>query len=231
MARMMAESRFECMRYSGTWNPIKFPWHVLDVTSFYLGQIDGQQIHPDAKIVGDVSISGNVVIEAGARLFHGASVVGPAYIGPDAIIGNGALVRESMIGAESVVGHVSEVARSYIGRRVNLHRAVVLDSVFEDDVNFSAGCITANLRIDQGPVKSTVKGERLVSGRSKLGAMIGVGAFIGIQSGTMPGVKIGAGAEVGAFTNVTSDLMAGERLFGEQQSRKVFATGRVSEED
>lgn len=229
MAAMMQEMRFECVPYRGAWHPIKYPWHVLEVTRFFLDQIEGQHIHPDAKIIGDVSISGNVIIEAGARLFHGASVVGPAYIGPNAIVGNGALVRESMIGAGSVVGHVSEIARSYIGQRVNLHRAVVLDSVFEDEVNFSAGCITANLRIDHGNVKSTVKGERLDTGRDKLGAMVGVGAFIGIQSGTMPGVKIGAGAEVGAFTNVTSDLREGERLFAVQAVNKVNASSKLND--
>ncbi len=224
MAEMMAEARFECVRYNGDWFPIKFPWHVLDVMRFYLDQIQGQQIDPAAKIVGDVSISGDVMIAAGARVFPGAAIVGPSYIGPGAIVGNGALVRESMIGVGSIVGHTSEVARSYLGHRVSLHRAVVLDSVFEDEVNFSAGCITANLRIDHGPVKSTVKGQRMVTGRDKLGAMIGVGAFIAIQSGTMPGVKIGAGAEVGAFTNVTEDLREGERLFVVQETRKVSSS-------
>lgn len=225
MARMMQSHRFECVRYAGQWFPIKYPWHVLDVTRFYLDQIEGQHIHPDAKLMGEVAISGNVIIEAGARLFHGASVVGPAYIGAGAIVGNGALVRESMVGAGCMVGHTSEVARSYLGQKVNLHRAVVLDSVFEDRVNFSAGCITANLRIDHGHVKSTVKGERLNTGRDKLGAMVGEGAFIGIQSGTMPGVKIGAGAEVGAFTNVTADLGEGQRLYVVQQTQVVDATG------
>lgn len=230
MAAMMAEHRFECVRYEGEWYPIKYPWHVLDVMNFFLRRIDGQHIHPDAKLMGDVSISGNVIIEAGARLFHGASVVGPAYIGPGAIVGNGALVRESMVGAKSVVGHVSEVARSWLGQGVNLHRAVVLDSVFEDRVNFSAGCITANLRIDAGYVKSTVKGDRVVTGRDKLGAMVGEGAFIGIQSGTMPGVKIGAGAEIGAFTNVTEDIREGQRFYSVQETRLVDATGKAEKE-
>jgi NDP-sugar pyrophosphorylase family protein len=227
MAAMMAESRFECVRYSGAWQPIKYPWHVLNVMNFYLSQIEEPQIHPDVKLNGQVSISGNVVIEAGARLFHGAAVVGPAYIGPNTIIGNGSLIRESMIAGGCMVGYASEVARSYLGQEVNLHRATVLDSVFEDCVNFSAGCVTANLRIDHGSIKSTVKGERIDSGRDKLGAMVGVGAFIGIQAGTMPGVKIGAGAEVGAFTNVTQDLREGERLFTVQETRKIEATGKV----
>jgi bifunctional UDP-N-acetylglucosamine pyrophosphorylase/glucosamine-1-phosphate N-acetyltransferase len=227
MARMMAEDRFVCVRYDGRWQPIKYPWHVLDVTHFYLSQLDGQHIHPDAKIIGDVTLSGPLFIDAGAKVFPGAAVVGPAYIGPNTIVGNGALVRESHIGPDCVVGHTSEVARSYLGGSVSLHRAVVLDSVFEESVNFSAGCITANLRIDGGNVKSTVKGDRVDSGRDKLGAIVGSDVFIGIQSGTMPGVKIGAGAEVGAFTNVTSDLEAGMRRYAVQETHDVEVTGKV----
>lgn len=227
MAKMMADMRFECVRYVGRWHPIKYPWHVLDVTDFYLSQIEGQVIHPDAKIVGDVNISGNVWIDEGARIFPGASIVGPAYIGKNAIVGNQALVRESHVGPESVVGHTSEVARSYLGRNVHLHRAVVLDSVAEENVNFSAGCITANFRIDGGHVKSTVKGERLNTGRNKLGAIVGTDVFIGIQSGTMPGVKIGANAEVGAFTNITHDLDSGMRRYAVQSTQEVQATGKA----
>lgn len=227
MAQLMSESRFECVRYTGAWHPIKYPWHVLDVTDFYLQQIEGQIIHPDAKIVGDVNISGNVFIDAGARVFPGASIVGPAYIGKNAIVGNQALVRESHIGAESVVGHTSEVARSYLGRNVQLHRAVVLDSVFEENVNFSAGCVTANFRIDGGHIKVKVKGERIDTGRNKLGALVASDVFIGIQSGTMPGVKIGAQAEVGAFTNVATDLDAGMRRYAVQSTQDVQASGKA----
>ena len=146
------------------------------------------------------------------------------------LVGMGALVRESHIGPQCVVGHTSEVARSYLGASVNLHRAVVLDSVFEENVNFSAACITANLRIDGGNVSSVVKGERIDSGRDKLGAILGTNVFVGIQSGTMPGIKIGAGAEVGAFTNITSDLDENKRRFAVQETREVDATGKVSSE-
>jgi bifunctional UDP-N-acetylglucosamine pyrophosphorylase/glucosamine-1-phosphate N-acetyltransferase len=230
MAQMMEETRFACVSYDGAWHPIKYPWHVLDVTHFYLSQIKEQKISPDAKIYGNAQISGNVQIEAGAKVFGGASIVGPAYIGANAIIGNGALVRESMVGAGSIIGHVSEIARSYLGRNIKAHRAVILDSVFEEDINFSAGCITANWRIDQGNVKSTVKGERIDTGREKLGVIVGAGAFIGIQSGTMPGVKIGTRGEVGAFTNLTSDLLDDERIYSVQEVRRVPATGKAKKE-
>jgi bifunctional UDP-N-acetylglucosamine pyrophosphorylase/glucosamine-1-phosphate N-acetyltransferase len=215
MGQQMAESRYEVVRYNGIWRAVKYPWHVLDVANFFLGRIEGQHISPDARVADSAMISGDVVIEAGARVFHTASIVGPAYIGPGTIVGNGALVRESMISGNCAVGHVSEVARSYLADGCQLHRAVVLDSVFDENVNFSAGCVTANLRWDRGAVKSTVKGERMDTGRDKLGLIAGRDAFIGIKAGTMPGVKVGQRAVVGPMTNATHDVPDDTLLYAE----------------
>lgn len=216
MAQMMKEHVFRVVPYEGAWQALKFPWHVLDVMHAFLGQIEGRRIAPDAMIEEGVLIKGNVVIEGGARLFHGATVIGPAYIGAGAIVGNGALVRESMIGAGAVVGFATEVARSYLADRAHTHACQVLDSVLDEDVNFSASCTTANLRIDQGPVWSTVKGQRLNTGRTKLGLIAGKRAFIGVNVMTMPGVKIGRDAEIGPTTVVREDVPDGVRVWVEQ---------------
>ncbi len=219
MAALMRSHRFQAVTYDGPWRAIKYPWHVLDVMQWMLSQIDEPQIAPDALIEEGVLIKGNVVIDSGARLFHGATVVGPAYIGQGAIVGNGALVRESMVGARSVVGYATEVARSYMGEGVHTHVCQVLDSILDDGVNLSASCTTANLRIDQGPVKSTVKGERLNSGRDKLGLIAGKRAFIGVNVMTMPGVKIGRDSEIGPTTVVHEDVPDATRVWVEQVIR------------
>ena len=216
MASLMADHIFHVVPYEGPWQAIKFPWHVLDVMHAMLSQINGQHISPDAKIEDGVLIKGNVVIEAGARLFHGATVVGPAYIGHNAIVGNNALIRESMIGAGSVVGYVTEVARSYMGEGVHTHACQVLDSVLDDGVNFSATCTTANLRIDQGPVWSWIKGERINTGRDKLGLIAGKRAFVGVNVMTMPGVKIGRESEIGPTTVVSKDVPDHTRVWVKQ---------------
>ncbi|MCZ7546355.1 MAG: hypothetical protein M5R40_23785 [Anaerolineae bacterium] len=208
---------YRVVAYDGPWKPIKYPWHVLDVMDYFLGQIDKPHISSQAVVMDNVRIDGDVVIEAGARVFNGASIVGPAYIGAGSTVGDGALVRESMIGKGCSVGHTSEVARSYLADGCELHRAVVLDSVFDESVNFSAGCITANLRWDRNEVKSTVDGDRLLTGRRKFGAVVGRNAFISMQSGTMPGVKIGRDAVVGPFTNVMHDVPDGALLYAEQK--------------
>ncbi|NDJ75499.1 MAG: NTP transferase domain-containing protein [Chloroflexi bacterium] len=216
MAVLMADRLFQVVPYEGRWQAIKFPWHVLDAMHHFLGQIDGQFVSPEATIEDGVLIKGNVVIEPGARLFHGATVVGPAYIGQNAIVGNGALVRDSMVGARSVVGYVTEVARSYMAEGVHTHAGQVLDSVLDDDVNFSATCTTANLRIDQGNVWSAVKGQRMDTGRDKFGLVAGKRAFIGVNVMTMPGTKIGRDAEIGPTTVISEDVPDNTRVWVKQ---------------
>jgi NDP-sugar pyrophosphorylase family protein len=216
MARLMRENVFQVVPYTGPWQALKYPWHVLDIMHTLLGRIDGQHISPNAKIEDGVLIKGDVIVEKGARVFHGATVAGPAYIGEGAIVGNGALVRESMVGAGAVVGFATEVARSYLADHVHTHACQVLDSILDEDVNFSASCTTANLRIDQGPVWSTVKGDRIDTGRDKLGLIAGKRAFVGVNVMTMPGVKIGRESEIGPTTIVQDDVPDHTRVWVEQ---------------
>jgi bifunctional UDP-N-acetylglucosamine pyrophosphorylase/glucosamine-1-phosphate N-acetyltransferase len=115
------------------------------------------------------------------------------------------------------VGFTTEVARSYVADGCQMHACRVLDSVFAPNVNFSAGCTTANLRIDRGSVPSMVKGQRLDTGRDKLGAIIGKDAFIAVDAMTMPGVKIGERAQVGPGTHVLYDVKDGQRVFVKQE--------------
>ena len=214
---LMKQQPYRMVGYNGRWDALKFPWHVLDVMESFLQRIKGQNISPTAFIAPTATIIGDVVIGERAKIFPGASVVGPAYIGAGVIVGNNALVRHSMVLDNCNVGFTTEVARSYVAEGVQLHACRVLDSVFGPNVNFSAGCTTANLRIDRKNVKSTVKGARLDSGRDKLGAIIGANAFLGVDVMTMPGVKIGENAQVGPGTHLYEDIKNGVRVYVKQQ--------------
>ena len=221
MAALMSVQHFAALRYEGPWHALKYPWQVLELMDAYLDDLgrqgDTPMIDPGASVAPTALLSGPVVVEAGARIFGGANLVGPAYIGARSIVGNNALVRGSMVGADCEVGFTSEVARSYVGNRCSLHACRVLDSVFAEGVNFSAGCTTANLRMDRGEVFSHIKGVRTGTGRQKLGAIVGADAFISVDAMTMPGVKIGAGAQVGPVTIVSADVGDGDRVFVRQQ--------------
>jgi len=156
-----------------------------------------------------------VFIGRDVRIFPGAYVVAPALIGHGSVVGHNALVRGSILGSRCVAGFGSEVARSVLFEGVELHHNYAGDSVFDRGSAMGYGAVTANFRIDDRTVPSVVAGERLDSGRMKLGLMLGAESRIGVNTSTMPGVKIGAGAMVGPNMNVTRDVPDGARVLDE----------------
>lgn len=217
MARLMRDLVYRVVPYRGPWKALKYPWHVLEVMEYYLSRIQGQIIAESAFIAPTASIRGDVYIGDRVKVFPGAAIVGPAFIGADTVVGNNALVRGSMVLNHCEVGYTTEVARSYVADHVSMHACRVLDSVFASGVNFSAGCTTANLRIDRRIVNSMVKGQKVASGRDKLGAIIGKDAFLAVDVMTMPGVKIGEGAQIGPGTHVHDDVRNRARVYVKQE--------------
>jgi len=217
MDALMQKQAYQVVAYDGTWSALKYPWHTLDIMNHFLNRIEGQTVSAGAFVAPSATLSGDVFIGEGAKIFAGASIVGPAYIGKNTIVGNNALVRHSMVLDNCNVGFTTEVARSYVASGCQMHACRVLDSVFAENVNFSAGCTTANLRIDKGNIPAMVKGDKLDTGRDKLGAIIGHDAFLGVDVMTMPGVKIGAKAEVGPGVHVRHDVDANVRVYVKQE--------------
>ncbi|MFN8451779.1 MAG: NTP transferase domain-containing protein [Anaerolineae bacterium] len=217
MDALMKRRVYRVIRYQGAWKALKYPWHVLDVMEYFLSRIQGQVVSEGAFVHEKATLVGDVYIGDGVKIFPGAAVVGPAYIGAHTIVGNNALVRQSMVLNHCNVGFTTEVARSYVSDNCDMHACRVLDSVFAPGVNFSAGCTTANLRIDRGHVPTIVKGQRIDTGRDKLGAIIGQGAFLSVDVMTMPGVKIGERVEVGPGTHVQSDVLDNRRVYVKQE--------------
>lgn len=228
MDALMQQQDYFVVPYQGRWDALKYPWHTLDIMETFLSRIKGQTVSPSAFVAETATLLGDVFIGEGVKIFPGAAVVGPAYIGANTIIGNNALVRSSMVLDHCNVGFTTEVARSYVADGCQMHACRVLDSVFAPNVNFSAGCTTANLRIDHQPVPSTIKGKRLSSGRVKFGAVIGEGAFIAVDAMTMPGVKIGVGAQVGPGTHVHNDVPDRARLYVKQEQVLIETNEDVS---
>lgn len=217
MDKLMQQHVYRLVPYYGRWSALKYPFHVLDVMDIFLSRLQGQTIAPSAYIAPSATITGNVYIGENVRVFPGAAVVGPAYIGSSTIVGNNSLVRASMVLDKCEVGFTTEIARSYVAERVSMHACRVLDSVLAEGVNVSAGCTTANLRIDRGEIPTLVKGQKIGTGRSKLGAIVGRDAFLAVDVMTMPGVKVGERAQVGPGTHVRHDVADGKRVYVKQE--------------
>jgi len=198
-------NRIQFLPYKGYWGYVKYPWHVLTLTGHFLGKIKGKTIKK-AVVAQTATISGDVYIEDGVRVLDHASIVGPTYIGRGSVVGNNALVRESMIGGHSVVGFSTEIVRSWVGEGCWFHSNYIGDSVISDNVAFGAGAMTANFRLDEGIVYSTILGKKIESGRVKLGSVIGENVRIGVNASIMPGVKIGKNTSVSAGICITRDI-------------------------
>jgi UDP-N-acetylglucosamine diphosphorylase / glucose-1-phosphate thymidylyltransferase / UDP-N-acetylgalactosamine diphosphorylase / glucosamine-1-phosphate N-acetyltransferase / galactosamine-1-phosphate N-acetyltransferase len=181
---------FVAVQYSGVWQAVKYPWHVLELGEILLSQQE-TSISPVAEIADSAIIKGEgVFIEDGVRVFENAVIQGPCYLGKNAIVGNNALVRNSILGEKCVAGYNTEIARSFLSPNVTTHIAYVGDTVADRDVNFGAFSCTANLRLDKKTVRVQIKDEKIDSLHEKLGAIIGTGAQIGTHAMLMPGVRI-----------------------------------------
>ena len=196
------------VRYEGSWKAVKFPWHVLDALPVLLADLE-PRIDPTASVHPTAVIEGSVVLAAGVKVFPHATVKGPCYVGEGTVIGNNALVRNSSVGDRCVIGYNTEVQASVLHSHVWTHSTYLGDSVVGRNVSFGAGCVTGNLRLDEGEIQSLVKGEKTGTGRTKFGAVIGNDCRVGIHVSINPGVKIGARSLVAGHLMVDRDLEEG----------------------
>ena len=214
--------RVSYLPYSRTWKFLKYPWHILDLTEYFLDKVAKRKISKSAKIAKTAVVDGEVIISDNVRVLEGAVIRGPAYIGKGAIIGNNALVRQSIVGEDTVVGFSSEVTRSYVGKNCWFHTNYIGDSVISDNVSFGSGAITANLRLDEEEIYSKIEESKINTQRNKLGAIIGEGSRIGVNAMIMPGIKIGKNSFVGPGVVLGKDLEDGSfcQLLQEYQITK-----------
>ncbi len=230
------KAKLKALKYTGDWQPVKFPWDILKVMNCFL---DNQQpkISKKADISKQAVIRGDVYIGANVKIFENAVIHGPAYIGDGTVVANNALVRNSMVGKNCVIGFSTEIARSYLNRDVWTHNNYVGDSVVDSNVSFGSGTVIGNLRFDEENVKVNIKNKREDSGMNKLGAFIGSGTRVGINASTNPGVKIGRNCFIGGSMYVDKDVPDNKLVLLDQKvkitpnKKTVPAEGRGAMKD
>ena len=209
LATLFETLHYQSVPYEGAWQAVKYPWHLLELLPLLLKEIATQSIDPSASIHPTAVIEGPVMIEENVRILPHATIVGPCHLGRGTIVGNNALVRGSSIGEHCVVGYNSEVKSSILHSHVWTHSTYIGDSVIGQNVSFGAGCVTGNLRLDEGEIQSHVGEERIGTGLRKFGTIIGNNCRLGIHTAINPGIKIGSGTFVGSGALVEQDLPSG----------------------
>ena len=140
--------------------------------------------------------------------------MGPVYIGENCDIGPNTFLRKyTSLGNNVSVGNAVEIKNSIIMDHTNVnHLTYVGDSIIGSKCNIAAGTNIANLRFDDGNIKIRVKGDKIDSGRRKMGVVFGDGVKTGINTSFNPGVKIGVNSRIGAGAIVSKDLESNKVL-------------------
>ena len=191
----------------GDWVDIGRPWDLLEANSWALKRM-GHKVY--GTVENGAHLVGPVTVAETARIRSGAYVEGPCFIDEGSDIGPNCYIRSgTSIGKNVRVGNACEIKNSIIMDGTHIgHLSYVGDSILCERCNLAAGTITANLRLDDGPVKMLVKGRVVDTGRRKLGAILGDDVKTGINALLMPGVKVGEGSWVGANFTVNRDVPA-----------------------
>ncbi|WP_144920730.1 bifunctional sugar-1-phosphate nucleotidylyltransferase/acetyltransferase [Halorubrum salsamenti] len=202
--------RIDVAPYEGTWLDVGRPWELLEANELALAELDDSDDAVAGTVEEGVHLHGPVVVEEGAQVRSGAYVEGPALIREGAEVGPNAYVRGSTVVGPGVhVGHSVEVKNSVLMADASVgHLSYVGDSVLGRGANFGAGTNVANLRHDDANVRLTVKGDRVDTGRRKLGAIVGDGAKTGINTSLNAGVKLGAGETTNPGEVLTRDRLS-----------------------
>jgi UDP-N-acetylglucosamine diphosphorylase/glucosamine-1-phosphate N-acetyltransferase len=137
---------------------------------------------------------GPVIIAARASVHSFTRLEGPCYVGPESWL-LGAKLRGGTIGPRCRIG--GEVEASIVHANSNkYHDGFLGHSYIGEWVNLAAGTQTSDLRNDYGPIRVSISGVRVPTGRNK------VGSFIGDHTKTGLNTLLNCGSAIGAFCNL-----------------------------
>jgi len=178
--------RIRCF-YTSDWVPIVYPWDLLAANRATLSKI-GRKINGTAE--EHVTIKGEVFVGRGTVLKSGTHIEGPVFIGENCVIGPNAYVRQDTSIGNNVRFRGEIVNSIIMDNTTAKHNCYIGHSVIGENVNIAAGTVTADYRHDGGQHATLVKGKKVHTGLTKLGAFIGDNVRTGVNTSIYPGRKI-----------------------------------------
>lgn len=204
------------------------PWHILEanerVLAYQSSRLDGDSVHPSARVDDSAEVHGRLVLSEGAELGKRVVVHGDLWLGPGAKVTNGsivggraciganALVRDyalvgggSSLGPASLVGHGAEFDGVLLERAYLYHYCEV-SGVVGSAVDIGAATVCGTLRFDDREQIHVVKGRREVPPYGASASFFGDYSRTGVNAIIMPGCKVGVYSCVGPGVILTQDL-------------------------
>ncbi len=170
-----------------------YPWEVLPHIAEYIVKLGATLSEEEYEKKED-----NVWIAKDAKIAPTACIHGPAIIGKNAEIRHCAFLRGNVIvGEGATVGNSTELKNVILFNSVQVpHYNYVGDSILGYKAHFGAGAITSNIKSDRSNVTITLKGEKIDTGRIKMGAMVGDYVEVGCNSVLNPGTIVGRNSNI-----------------------------------
>jgi len=169
----------------------KYVWDALKQISSYLQF----RLKPGVlgELLGKPFISNQVFVGAGTIVEQGAVLKGPAWIGQNCHVRSGCYVRENVIVGDSVVmGNSCEFKNSIIFNDAQVpHFNYVGDSILGHKAHLGAGVILSNVKLDHSEIFVSTDENRIATGLTKFGAIVGDRTEIGCNAVINPGAVIG----------------------------------------
>ena len=184
---------------------LKYPWNLFDYAEHFSQALK-------LKILGKVERGAQtkekVFLGKNTLVKKGTLIEGPVYIGENCQIGPNCYIRgTTFIEDNCKIGNGVEIKNSIIGAGTKIsHLSYIGDSILGEECNIGAGTISANLRFDGKEIRVLVKGEKISTAFQKLGAIVGAGSQIGINTSLMPGVLVGRDCWIGPHSFVSENI-------------------------
>lgn len=199
------------------------PWELLGSPfEELLGELPDERI--EGLIEPGVHIAGNgIVIGKGTRVRSGAILHGPVRIGQDCEIRPGAFLRGGIwLENGCVVGANTEVKHSILLAGAGApHLNYVGDSILGAKVNLGAGTILSNFRHDGADIAIGTGDHAILSGRRKLGALLGDGVLTGCNCVLHPGCVVGAHTQLYPGVQLRSGVHPADRIIKLRQEVEI----------
>lgn len=171
----------------------EYPWEVLSqIEEFIL------KVGPTLPKEEYDEVKEHVWVAKSAKVAPTAHLGGPLIIGPDTEVRHCAFIRgKALIGAGCVVGNSTELKNVILFNSVQVpHYNYVGDSILGYRSHMGAGSITSNVKSDKTLVTIHAEGEKVETGRKKMGAILGDFVEVGCNSVLNPGTIIGSHSNI-----------------------------------
>lgn len=173
-----------------------YPWEFLqEIEEFILSaKLDFGQYR---------DLGNHRFVHKSVEMHASVNIEGPCIVGENTRLRQGAYLRKNVIiGKECVVGNSTEIKNSVLFDGVQVpHFNYVGDSILGHKAHLGAGAVTSNVKADRSDVVIAFR-EGIVTGRRKLGAMVGDCVEVGSNSVLNPGTIVGRNTVVYPLSSV-----------------------------